>query len=113
MSYLEIFMWGWNLNAAIFLLNLIVAIGITKKSDPEVMMKENEILRELKNEFDQFYPNRGIETLVTYMIPFTAFFRGIFRIFEMMMFFKANQGTKLFDFMVYKYQNDINKAKRN
>jgi hypothetical protein len=35
-----------------------------------------------------------------------------FRIIEMFSFFSRNKGTSMFDFMVYKYQSDINKAKK-
>ncbi|MBT3280503.1 MAG: hypothetical protein HOF69_04135 [Campylobacteraceae bacterium] len=113
MSYFDIFALGWNLNAFMFVLNFILVLSTTRSNDPSVLMEETKVLQELKNEFDTFYPNRGFETLATYLIPFTAFFRVGFRMIEMRMFFRANKGTKLFDFMVYKYQSDINMAKRN
>lgn len=112
MSYSEIFILGWNANAFMFVLNLLLAITIIKSNDPDDLQKQNEILGELKEEFDAYYPNRKYETLVTYLVPFTAFFRMSFRFIEMYSFFSRNKGTKMFDFMVYKYTSDINKAKK-
>ncbi len=112
MSYADIFIIGWNLNALMFVINLMLAIGILKSNDPVSLSKESEALRELKEEFDNYYPNRRYDTLVTYFIPFTAFFRVSFRIYEMKMFFDKNEGTKMYDFMVYKYQTDINRVKK-
>ncbi len=113
MSYFDIFALGWNLNAVMFIVNLLLAITILKSNDVTNLQKESEVLKELKLEFDKFYPNRAYETLVSYAVPFTAFFRVIWKLIEMSMFFRKNEGTKMFDFMVYKYQLDINKAKKN
>jgi len=112
MSYADIFIIGWNLNALMFVVNLLLAIGVLKSNDPVSLTKESEVLRELKEELDNYYPNRRYDTLITYLIPFTAFFRVSFRIYEMKMFFDKNKGTKMYDFMIYKYQTDINKVKR-
>ena len=111
MTYGEIFIFGWNLNALMFVINLILAFRTVKQNDVVTMSKEHEILGELKEEMDKFYPNRGMETLISYFIPFTAFFRVSWRLIEMTMFFNKNQDAKMFDFMVYKYQVDIQKAK--
>lgn len=111
MSYLDIFIIGWNLNALMFVLNLLVAIFTAKKADILEMRRDNEILGKLKSEFDQYYPNRRYEVIVSYFIPFTAFFRTSFRLIEMFLFFGKNKGTKLVDFMIYKYSSDIEKAK--
>lgn len=113
MSYVDIFIIGWNLNAMMFMMNLIIAFGTIKDNDPVVLHKESQILKDLKEEFDNFYPNRKYDVLITYLFPFMAFFRTSFRMFEMVMFFRANQGSKMFDFMVYKYQTDINRVKRS
>ncbi len=113
MSYADILIIGWNLNALMFMINLILAIGVLKSNDPVSLSKESETLRELKEEFDDCYPNRRYDTLITYLIPFTAFFRVSFRMFEMKMFFDKNEGTKMYDFMIYKYQTDINRVKDN
>ena len=113
MTYTEIFILGWNLNAFMFVVNLILAIKVISGNNPEELQEQNQVLTELKNEFEKFYPNRGIETLASYLIPFTAFFRVGWRLIEMMSFFNKNQGTKMFHFMVYKYQSDIDKAKRD
>ena len=51
-------------------------------------------------------------TLLTYMIPFTAFFRMSYRLFEMYMFFTKNSGTSMYDYMSYKYESDIKLAKQ-
>ena len=111
MSYYDIFSLGWNLNAVMFVVNLLLAINIVKTNDVTSLHKEGEVLNELKEELDKFYPNRSYETLLSYAIPFTAFFRVVWRLIEMNMFFKKNEGTSMFDFMVYKYQADIKKAK--
>jgi len=111
MSYSEIFILGWNLNGVMFVVNLLLAINVIKSTDIVSVSKEHEVLSELKKELDNYYPNRGIETLISYFIPFTAFFRVSWRFFEMKMFFQKNEGTSLFDFMVYRYQKDIQIAK--
>ena len=111
MSYGDIFIIGWNLNALMFVVNLLMAFTILKSSDPMDLVKESEQLSILKEEFDKYYPNRRYETLITYFFPFTAFFRLGFRFFEMSLFFKKNEGTKMYDFMIYKYQSDIDKMK--
>ncbi len=112
MTYSEIFILGWNANAFMFAVNLLLAITIIKSNDPDDLQKQNEILGKLKEEFDAYYPNRKYETLITYLVPFTAFFRMSFRIIEMFSFFSRNKGTRMFDFMVYKYTSDINRAKK-
>ena len=111
MTYADIFILGWKLNALMFIINFMLAIRIIKSNNPADLHKENEILSELKEEFEKFYPNRGLETLASYFIPFTAFFRVGWKLIEMNMFFSKNKGTSIFDFMVYKYQSDIAKAK--
>jgi len=113
MSYFDIFILGWNLNALMFTINLLLAFSVVKGQDIMQFQKEHEKLSQLKEEFDEFYPNRGAETFISYIIPFTAFFRVIWRLIEMTMFFKKNQGAKMFDFMIYKYQTDIQKAKND
>jgi len=111
MSYAEIFILGWNLNGLMFIINLYLAVNVLKKTDITDVSKEHEKLSELKQELDAHYPNRGVETLISYFIPFTAFFRVSWRFIEMKMFFDKNEGTTLFDFMVYRYQKDIQIAK--
>ena len=111
MTYSDIFIFGWNLNALMFVINLILAYKTVKQDDIMTISKEHETLNELKEELDKFYPNRGMETLVSYFIPFTAFYRVSWRLLEMTMFFNKNQDAKMFDFMVYKYQVEIQKAK--
>lgn len=111
MSYMEIFILGWNLNGFMFLVNLFIAFGTIRANSPIDLHKQNEILKELKVEFDALYPNRKYEVIISYVFPFMAFFRTSFRLIEMVFFFRANQNTKMFDFMVYKYQSDINKRK--
>ena len=112
MTYSEIFILGWNANALMFVINLLLAITIVKANDPMDLEKQNEELGKLKEEFDNYYPNRKYETLITYLMPFTGFFRMTFRIIEMLSFFSRNKGSSMFDFMVYKYSIDINKAKK-
>lgn len=111
MNYLDICILGWNLNALMFLVNFLMAVRVISTQDKDSLHKESEILKELKDEMDKYYPNRTITTIVTYMVPFTAFFRMAFRIIEMFFFFQKNQQAKMFDYMVYKYTSEINKAK--
>lgn len=111
MTYSEIFILGWNANAFMFVVNLLLAISIIKSNNPNDLQKQNEVLGKLKEEFDSFYPNRRYETLATYLIPFTAFFKMMFRFIEMFSFFSRNKGTTMFDYMVYKYMSDINRAR--
>ncbi len=113
MSYTDIFVLGWNLNALMFVINLFIAMKVLNSSDMMRIQEESQVLKELKEEFDELYPNRKYEALVTYVIPFTAFFRSSFRMIEMILFFNKNQGSRLFDYMVYKYQTDINRVKND
>ncbi len=96
-----------------FVVNLVVAFSTAKKVDISEMRRNNETLSELKAEFDKYYPNRRYEVLASYLVPFTAFFRTSFRLVEMVMFFNRNKGTRLVDFMIYKYNTDIEKAKNS
>jgi len=111
MTYAEIFIVGWGLNTFMFFVNLFLAINTLKASDPTQIHKEHQILNELKVEFDKYYPNRAMETLASYFIPFLAFYRVTWKLLELRMFLKRNEDASMFDFMVYKYQKDIEKAK--
>ena len=113
MSYTEIFILGWNLNALMFILNLVIAFGTVRTNDPISLHKETAILKDLKEEIDELYPQRKYDVYITYLLPFTAFFRTLFRLFEVIMFFKANDGARMYDFMVYKYEREIAIAKQN
>ena len=113
MSYSDIFILGWNLNALMFVINLFVAVNIFRSvEDPIELQEYTNTIEELNEEFKKYYPNRTFETLISFIVPFTAFYRILFRLIEMYLFFKKNQGTKIYDFMIYKYQHDIDKAKR-
>lgn len=111
MLYADIFIIGWTLNVFMFVLNLFLAVNVLKSNDMAEVSKEHEVLSELKKELDTYYPNKGIETLASYFVPFTAFYRVSWRLFEMRMFFSRNTGTRMYDFMVYKYEKDIQMAK--
>ncbi len=111
MSYLDIFILGWNLNALMFLVNFILAIRVLIGQDREKLQEESMVLKELKEQMDKYYPYRTQTTIVTYAVPFTAFFRMSFRLIEMALFFQKNKDSKMFDYMVYKYTNEIQKAK--
>jgi len=113
MSYLDICIIGWNLNAFMFVVNFLIAIRVISTQDRSKLQEESMVLKELKEELEQYYPNRTITTLITYMIPFTAFFRMIFRLVEMFFFFQKNKEAKMFDYMVFKYSSDIHKAKNS
>ncbi|MEA3353481.1 MAG: hypothetical protein U9Q33_06680 [Campylobacterota bacterium] len=111
MSYSDILILGWNLNAFMFVINLFLAVNIVRSNDPTQLEKESKVLNELSQEMEKYYPNRQVETLISYLIPFTAFYRILFKLIEMNMFFSKNKGTKMFDFVIYKYQKEIQKAK--
>jgi hypothetical protein len=111
MSYLDICIMGWNLNAFMFVVNFLLAINVVSRQDRDKLQEESSILKELKEELEKYYPYRTQSTIISYLIPFTAFFRMSFRLIEMFFFFQKNQSAKMFDFMVYKYTTEINKAK--
>ena len=113
MEYSDILILGWNLNAMMFVVNLLIAINIIKTKEIEQFQKEAEMLKGLTQQIEKYYPNKQYETLISYMIPFTAFYRILFKLIEMQMFFTKNKGTKIYDFIVYKYKTDINKAKNS
>lgn len=111
MTYDEIFMLGWNLNLIMFLLNFFLAIRAISTKNKYQLAQENLYLADLKQEFDSYYPYRKYGTIATYLIPFTAFFRMSYRLVEMLAFFNKNSNTTMVDFMIYKYQSDIDLAK--
>ena len=113
MSYLDICIIGWNLNALMFVVNFLIAIRVISSGDRTKLQEESLVLKELKEELDKYYPYRTFATISAYMVPFTAFFRISFRLVEMYLFFQKNQNAKMFDYMVYKYSYDIEKAKNN
>jgi len=111
MSYIDIFIIGWNLNALMFVVNLFLAVRVIKTNDVDILQRQSKVLSELKEQFDKYYPYRKYETVISYIIPFTSFLRMSFRLIEMFFFFSKNRDTTMFDFMVYKYSNEIEKAK--
>lgn len=112
MTYLDIFIIGWNLNAMMFMINFLIVIKVVNSKKQEDFAQQSKVLRELKKEFDYYYPYQRYMTLSTYILPFTAFFRMGYRLFEMFMFFNRNTGTTMYDYMLYKYQLEINLAKQ-
>ncbi|MFK2821591.1 hypothetical protein [Arcobacter sp. YIC-80] len=111
MSYLDICILGWNLNALMFLINFVMAIKVISSQNSDKLQEESLILKDLKEQMDKYYPYRTQSTIITYIVPFTAFFRMSLRFIEMFFFFQKNQNSKMFDYMVYKYMTEINKAK--
>lgn len=111
MSYLEIFIVGWNLNALMFVINFLLVIRVIRTNSREDLKEQSKILSALKSEFDRYYPYRKYTTLISYIIPFTAFFRMSYRLLEMSLFFVKNKGSSMYDYMQYRYQYDINLAK--
>jgi len=111
MSYLDICILGWNLNALMFVTNLLLAVRVIRANNVDEIEEQTKFLEELKFEFDKYYPNRKIEIIISYLVPFTAFFRMTLRLLEMFLFFTKNKNTTMYDFMVYKYSYDIQKAK--
>lgn len=112
MSYLDIFVLGWNLNIIMFVINFFIVVKVVSNRANEELKQESEVLRKLKEEFEHYYPYRKYMTLITYIIPFTAFFRMSYRLFEMYMFLQKNVGSSIYDYMMYKYQSDIALAKQ-
>ena len=110
MSYEEIFILGWNLNALMFVANLLLAFKVISTADKSKLQEESEELKELKNKLDFYYPYRTYTTLLSYLIPFTACFRISYKIFEMYLFIQKNVDAKMFDYMVYKYKEEITRA---
>ena len=113
MSYLDICITGWNLNAFMFVVNLLIAVRTVSTQDRSTLYEESLVLKELKDELEKYYPNRIYSTIISYLVPFTAFFRMAYRLIEMFFFFFYNQEAKIFDYMVYKYSYDILRAKFN
>ncbi len=113
MSYLDICIAGWNLNALMFVVNLFIAVRAISTQDKSRLYEESLVLKELKEELEKYYPNRVYSTIISYLVPYTAFFRMSFRLVEMFFFFQKNQEAKMFDYMVYKYSYDIQRAKNN
>jgi len=113
MSYLDICITGWNLNALMFVVNLLIAIRTISSQDRSKLYEESLVLKELKEELEKYYPYRTYSTIFSYLVPFTAFFRMGYRLIEMFFFFQKNQEAKMFDYMVYKYSYDIQRARTN
>ncbi len=113
MSYEEIFILGWKFNAFMLVLNLFIVLKALKSKAAIDLHKENEMLEELKDEFTQYYPYRKYGTLLSYFVPFMAFFKILFRLIEMFSFINRNSDASIFDYMEYKYRCDIQKAKEN
>lgn len=113
MNYLDICIIGWNLNALMFVINFLIAIRVISTQDRARLHEESLVLRDLKKEIETYYPYRTYSSLISYMIPFTAFFRMSLRFVEILFFFQKNKEASMFDYMVYKYTYDINKAKNN
>ncbi|QKJ22983.1 hypothetical protein [Poseidonibacter lekithochrous] len=111
MSYIDICIMGWNLNAFMFVVNFLMAIRVISSSDRDKLQEESVVLKELKEQMEMYYPYRTQTTIITYLVPFTAFFRMSYRLIEMFFFFQKNQGSRMFDYMVYKYTTEINRAK--
>ena len=89
-------------------INLIMG---EKEKERKLVYCDCELGRKLKEEFDTYYPYRKYETMATYIIPFTAFFRMSYRLVEMVSFLNRNDNTTMVDFMIYKYQRDIELAR--
>ena len=111
MSYLDICILGWNLNAFMFVVNFLIAIRVISTQDRSKLQEESLVLKELKEELETYYPNRTLTTMLTYVVPFTAFFRMSYKLVEMYFFFQRNKEAKMFDYMVYKYTSEIDKVK--
>jgi hypothetical protein len=113
MEYSQIFLYGWAANFLMFLVNFLIALNVLKSTDITTISKEHQVLAELKIEIDKYYPNRGYETLISYFIPYAAFYKGLWRVVEMVLFLKKNKNARMFDFMVYRYEKEISVAKHN
>ena len=85
MSYLDICITGWNLNAFMFVVNLLIAVRTVSTQDRSTLYEESLVLKELKEELEKYYPNRVYSTIITYLVPFTAFFKS----FQSLVFAKS------------------------
>ena len=54
MSYLDICIIGWNLNALMFVVNLLIAVRVISSQDRETLQEESLVLKKIfeKNEKD-------------------------------------------------------------
>ena len=50
MSYLDICITGWNLNAFMFVVNLLIAVRTVSTQDRSTLYEESLVLKELKEE---------------------------------------------------------------
>ena len=53
MTYSEIFILGWNLNALMFVANFMLAIKVMSNVDKEKLMQESEVLKDLKEQLEK------------------------------------------------------------
>ena len=68
MTYLDICIIGWNLNALMFVTNFLLAIRVISTQDRDTLQEESLVLKELKEELDNYYPYRTYSTFATYAL---------------------------------------------
>lgn len=113
MSYFDILTFGWFLNISIFLINFLFKARYMKLENMDILEEERVIVNELKNEVLIHYPNKKQEKILTCLIPFTAFFKTIYSFTDMIIFFLKEKNRSMYDFMVYKYFKEIERARIN
>lgn len=111
MSYFEIFILGWFLNAFMLLVNSILYVKFMNLQKLDLLDEEIEIIYELQSEVNKYYPNKKGETLFSYLLPFTAFFKTLFLIIEMLNFFIKDENKSMYDFLIHKYFKEIERAR--
>ena len=94
MSYLDICIMGWNLNAFMFVVNLLIAVRTISNQDRSKLYEESLVLKELKQELEKYYPNRIYSTIISYLVPFTAFFKWVLDLWKCFFSFKKIKKLK-------------------
>lgn len=95
------------------LINVVVVLFVVKTKDPDTLKKQSIVLQKLKAEYDRYYPYHKQTTMLAYAIPFTGFFKIMYRLIEMYLFLSKNKETNIYHFIAYKYTCDIQKAKKS
>ncbi|AXH15419.1 hypothetical protein [Malaciobacter mytili] len=113
MSYEEIFILGWLANILMLFINIVVVFSVVRTNEVAKLKEQSLALEELKKEYDKYYPYHKQMAIIAYFLPFTGFFRVGFRLFEMFLFLSKNKDANVYNFIEYKYTQDIKKAKNS
>ncbi len=113
MSYEDIFILGWLSNILMLLINIVVIFLIIKNNEVTLLKEQSLALEELKQEYNKYYPYHKKIIILVYFLPFAGFFKVGFRLFEMFLFLSKNKNANIYNFIEYKYIQDIKKAKNS